>query len=104
MQVIADYIFESAELNADDTIYHEQCALLLEEHALVQQFVTGRGQYKYVPFKHGLEKVNVEPVSSQVVEQQHASLIVRTVVRDGNGAIQYTELGTSSTSDVQNEI
>lgn len=92
VHVICDSVFESLaeQIHSDGTISHEECASLLARHPMVQQFVRGQGQYKYVAFTHRMEKVD-----------EKGSLIVG-VVQDGDG--WKTEIGTSSSSDEHNEI
>ena len=88
---IGDFITQKNVTNHENT----DCAEMLSSHPMVEQFLAGLGQYKYVLREHRTLKMDIQ--------QDHGTLIVG-VVRDSNGAILSTEIGTSSSSDENNEI
>jgi len=65
---------------------------------MIEQFVAGLGRYKYLPSKHDVIKARDDE------EHHHHGSVIVGVVRNVNGAILSTEIGTSSSSDEHREI
>ena len=97
VQVIAETVFQNLESN-DITghVPHSQCALYLEIHPMIQQFISGCGQYKYVPSKHDMVKT-----ASNDDEVQKELFVQSGVVRNVNGT---ATIGASSSSEESREI
>jgi hypothetical protein len=92
IKVICDSAFLSLE---NDNISHQACAKALTTHPVVEQFVLGMGQYKYILADHSMHK-----------DDSHKGRgVIVGIDCDANGKIVSAEIGASSNNnDENNEI
>jgi hypothetical protein len=91
VEVICDSAFLSLE---NDDLSHEACIKTLSTHPMVERFVLGMGQYKYVPADHSMQKDDSHQGRGFNVGMD----------RDANGIIDSSESDESSGNDENNEI